>query len=221
MREAEEPKVHDGSDDDDEGGGFRVHVSMEDKQQIARDTAVKLFSLLGAGMPDMALEADDEQIVVRLQNVPASLVPSGDTRVLESVQFMLSKAINKLALKRTRLTLDADGFRRRRPEGLDRLADALAQKALSLGKPVAIGPLGQGDLRLLASLCVKTPGVSTLAVGPHHLRRLVVQPAGQSAAGPDSPNSAEPKSAEPTGDIEAEAGQDDGGEAGRKRRRRR
>lgn len=216
MREAEEPKVHDGSDDDDEGSGFRVHVSMDEKQQIARDTAVKLFSLLGAGMPDMALEADDEQIVVRLQNVPASLVPAGDTRVLESVQFMLSKAINKLALRRTRLTLDADGFRRRRPEGLDRLADALAHKALSLGKPVAIGPLGQGDLRLLASLCAKTPGVSTLAVGPHHLRRLVVQPAAASSDG------AEAKSAEPAADTESDAvPEDGGGEAGRKRRRRR
>lgn len=215
MREADEPKVHDGADEDDEGGGFRVHVSMDEKQQIARDTALKLFTLLGAGVPDIALEADDEQIVVRLQNVPAALVPTGDTRVLESVQFMLSKAINKLALKRTRLTLDADGFRRRRPEGLDRLADALAQKALTLGKPVAIGPLGQGDLRLLATLCAKTPGVSTVAVGPHHLRRLVVQPA---VAGGESVAEA----AAPQTDAEPEGGAEDGsGDAGRKRRRRR
>lgn len=219
MREAEEPKVHDDGGDDDEGGGFRIHVSMEEKQQIARDTAEKLFTLLGAGMPEIAVDADEEQIVVRLQNVPAPLVPTGDTRVLESLQFMLSKAINKLALKRTRLTLDADGFRRRRPEGLDRLADTLAQKALALGKPVAIGPLGQGDLRLLATLCAKTPGVSTVAVGPHHLRRLVVQPsalggtAGVAVATAGAEAGAEP--------AEGEEGAEAGGEGGRKRRRRR
>jgi len=115
---------------------------------------------------------------VQLNALDHALCPPGDTRVLESVQFILNKAINRYALKRTRLSIDAEGFRRRRPEGLDKVAFALAQKVIHLGKAIAIGPLGQGDLRFLTAQLSRQPGVQVQLVGLGDKRRLLIQPAG-------------------------------------------
>jgi spoIIIJ-associated protein len=104
--------------------------------------------------------------------------------VLESLQFILNKAINRYALKRTRLSLDTEGFRRRRPEGLDKVAAALAQKVTRLNKSIAIGPIGQGDLRFLTAQLSRSPGVQVQSFGAPDKRRLVIQPAGIPGAEP-------------------------------------
>jgi predicted RNA-binding protein Jag len=194
--------------DDDEGGGLRLSVSLEEKVEIARTAATRIFELLGAGMPEIQVAIEDDQVVVHLQGLAPQLAPQGDNRTLESLQFILNKAINKLALQRTRLSLDADGFRRRRPEGLERIADQLVAKALQLGKPIAIGPLHPGDLRILSQQAVRNEAIRAQPFGQHERRRLVLSPIAVQGA-------------------EAEAEDDEGtdaaaaGGAGRRRRRRR
>lgn len=193
--------------DDEDGGGLRLHVSLEEKIDIARTTAQQIFELLGAGVPQIEVGVEEDQIVVRLQNVSPLLQPAGDTRVLESTQFILNKAVNKLALKRTRLSLDAEGFRRRRPEGLDKVAAELVRKALQLGKAISVGPIGQGDLRFLTHQIGRSAGVVAQAVGPQERRKLLIAPE-QPVDG-----AVEGEEADDTGDA--------AGSAGNRRRRRR
>ncbi len=166
----------DGGDDDEGSGGPRLNITMEEKVVIALETAQHLFGLLGGRQPSVQCRAEDEQVVVGLADLDPILCPPGDTRVLESVQFILNKAINRMALRRTRLSLDADGFRRRRPEGLDKVAAALAAKVLHLDRPLAIGPLGQGDLRFLTAQFSRSPGIAVHAVGTGERRRLLILP---------------------------------------------
>lgn len=190
--------------EDEDGGAGRVHVPIEDKVAIANEVAGRLFALLGGVPPSVEARAEDDQVVVALGEVDAALCPPGDNRVLESVQFILNKAINRTSLQRTRLSLDAEGFRRRRPEGLDKVATALAAKVAQLGVPMAIGPLPHGDLRFLGSQLQRASGVSVQTIGGNERRRLLLQPI-QSGE--------EFEAAE--GDDRAEGG------AGRRRRRRR
>lgn len=193
--------------DDEDGGGLRLHVSLEEKIEIARTTAERIFELLGAGVPQIDVGVEEDQIVVRLQNVSPLLQPAGDTRVLESTQFILNKAVNKLALKRTRLSLDADGFRRRRPEGLDKVAAELAKKAVQLGKAISVGPIGQGDLRFLTHQIGRSAGVVAQAVGPQERRKLLIAPEQVAEGGIE--------------EVEGEEGGELGAAAGNRRRRRR
>jgi hypothetical protein len=193
------------------GGGLRLHVTLEEKLGIAGEVAGRLFALLGGKEPGIECRAEEDQVVVQLHELDQALCPPGDTRVLESVQFILNKAINRYALKRTRLSIDAEGFRRRRPEGLDKVAQALAHKVLALGKAIAIGPLGQGDLRFLTAQLSRQAGVQVLAVGVGDKRRLVIQPAGMVVPPPEV-------STEP---MESEEGAQEGQGDRRARRRRR
>lgn len=154
----------------------KQHVSLAEKVVVAQETATRLFELLGAKMPTVECRADDDQVIVQLSDLDPALQPQGDTRVLESMQFILNKAINRFSLDRTRLSLDTDGFRRRRPEGLDKVAVALAEKSKLLGKTLAIGPLGQGDLRFLTAQLSRMPGLAIVHHGAPERRRLVIAP---------------------------------------------
>jgi len=218
------------ADDEGDGGGLRLHVSLEEKVEIARQVADRMFSLLGAQMPTIDCRVEDEQVVVRLTELDASLAQAGDTRVLESLQFILNKAINRFALKRTRLSIDAEGFRRRRPEGLDKVAAALALKVMQLGKPIAIGPIGQGDLRFLSAQLARSAGVVVQSFGTPDKRRLVIQPLGsspgpgQAGAAPDAAQDFEPApaaAARPSATAQDSEGEGEGGERRGRRRRRR
>lgn len=160
----------------EESSAPKQHVSLAEKVAIAQETATRLFQLLGANQPTVECRADDDQVIVQLTDLDPALQPQGDTRVLESLQFILNKAINRFSLDRTRLSLDADGFRRRRPEGLDKVAAALAEKSKLLGKSLAIGPLGQGDLRFLTAQLSRTPGLVLVHHGSPEQRRLVIAP---------------------------------------------
>ncbi|MFZ4577628.1 MAG: hypothetical protein ACOYOB_04450 [Myxococcota bacterium] len=171
-------------DDDEDGGGLRLNVTIEEKLDVAQQVSTRLFELLGAGVPGIDCRSEEDQVVVRLADLDPALFPAGDTRVLESLQFILNKAINRYALKRTRLSLDTEGFRRRRPEGLDKVAAALAQKVTRLNKSIAIGPIGQGDLRFLTAQLTRSPGVQVHSFGAPDKRRLVILPVGAPGAEP-------------------------------------
>lgn len=215
VNNAETANAQTQSGDDEESSGPKQHVSLQQKLEIAEETANKLFQLLGAKPPQIECRTEEEQVIVQLTDLDPALQPSGDTRVLESLQFILNKAINRFSLDRTRLSLDTDGFRRRRPEGLDRVAAALAEKVKTLGKPIALGPLGQGDLRFLTAQLSRSPGLAVVHHGLPERRRLVLAPQAlvaelALAAGAESEGTGQ--------DYEPQQGQ--GGGHRRRRRRR-
>ena len=205
--------AHSDEDAGEESSAPKSHVPLEQKVEIARSTATRLFELLGTKPPGIECRAEEDQVIVQLSDLDPALVPTGDTRALESLQFILNKAINRFSLDRTRLSLDTDGFRRRRPEGLDKVAAALAAKAQSLGKPIVLGPLGQGDLRFLTAQLSRTPGLAVVHHGLPERRRLVI--AAQSVVA----EAAEHEGGADQGDLGQREGREGGGHRRRRRRR--
>lgn len=206
------------ADDDEGSGSLRLHVSNEEKVEIARTAAGRIFELIGVGSPAVEAGFEEDQVVVRLRELPAVLSASADARILESIQFLLNKAINKLALRRSRLSLDAEGFRRRRPDNFDELGALIAARVVATGKAMAIGPLGQTEMRLLGHQIERAGGVQVKIEGPHDRRRIVIGP---KAAVGDSADAATATS-EGTGlaanGVQSNNG--DGGHRGKRHRRR-
>ena len=174
-------------EDDGEQSSIRLDITIDEKLATADTVCRRLFELLGYAAPGVQVRLEEDQIVVHLDTVDPAATQAGDTRVLESVQFVLNKAVNRWAAKRTRLSLDAEGFRRRRPEGLDRVAHRLADKALRLGKSISVGPMGQGDLRYLSAQLQRTPSVVVQPFAGPDRRRLLIQPAAPADAAAETP----------------------------------
>lgn len=156
----------------------RVHVPIEDKATIATDVTRRALALMGVEVESVAAVVDGEQVALTIGPVSKGDRGALDGRAWESLQFLLNKAVNRHAIKRTRLNLEAEGFRPRRSEVLDAVASSIARKVQQTGKAIAIGPMEGGDLRQLATQLNRVSGISVQTTGDQDKRLLVVAPGG-------------------------------------------
>ena len=156
----------------------RVHVPLEDKATIATEVTRRALDLMGVEVESVTAVVDGEQVGLTIGPMSKGDGEGLDGRAWESLQFLLNKAVNRHAIKRTRLNLEAEGFRPRRSEGLDGLVSSIARKVQQTGKAIAIGPMEGGDLRQLATQLNRVSGISVQTTGEPDRRLLVVAPAG-------------------------------------------
>ncbi len=154
----------------------RVEVSFEEKAERGEKICRQILTLLGATSDKIASRIEKEQVFVELGTVQCHNEKSLEPRVYESLQFILDKAINRHALKRSRLTLEAEGFRSRNKDGFASIAHAVGRKVKKLGKSIAIGPISGSDLRVFSSQLNRVSGVRVKTVGEADGRRLIVSP---------------------------------------------
>ena len=153
-------------------GARRESIPLEEKVARGEAAAERLLALLGVKATGISGHVDGEQVVLQVEEIesPAEL----DNRAYEALQFMLNKAINRGAARRTRLSLQTDGFRGRRADGLGRVAAHLSHKARKLGVTLSVGPLGANDLRALTVQLNRQKGLQLESTGEGELRRLVI-----------------------------------------------
>lgn len=157
----------------------RFDVPLERKLEIGLETAKTAMELLGLKVESLDGSLDGDHVILQVGPVvgPQGAVLEG--RVWESLQFILNKAINRNALRRTRLRLETDGFRGRRGDKLGKIAQTLARKVVTLRRSVTIGPMDPGEVRQLTSQLHRAGGVSVTTIGDD-ARKLVIKPGGSS-----------------------------------------
>lgn len=97
-------------------------------------------------------------------------------QTLEAIQYLVEKVVNRNSRVRLRVRIDVGGYRDKKRQKLESLAERTAQKAKTNGKPATIGPLNAHDRRLI-HLALRNDGdVITKSVGTGILRKLVVLP---------------------------------------------
>ncbi|HZK00155.1 MAG TPA: RNA-binding cell elongation regulator Jag/EloR [Tissierellaceae bacterium] len=94
---------------------------------------------------------------------------------LDSIQYLLSLAINRNRDKYTRISLDIEDYRKRREETLIRLAEKMADKAKYTNRPVKLEPMNPSERRIIHSALQKYNGVTTYSEGNEPFRRVVIQ----------------------------------------------
>ncbi len=153
----------------------RKEIPLPRKVEIGVEMATEGLRLLGVKVASLAGEIDGDQVVIRVGNIVEPAGASLEGRVWESLQFLLNKAINRDAARRTRLRLETESFRGRRGEKLGKVAQALARKVVTLRRPITIGPLAPGELRQFTSQLTRAGGVAVSAT-EDEAKKLVITP---------------------------------------------
>ena len=115
---------------------------------FAQEILTKIISLIS---PDTKISARKtvDNIVLNIEgNNPGILIgPKGKT--LEALEFIVNKAVNKASEKKVRVIVDAENYRQRREEFLERLAFRMGEKAKKTKKTVTIDPISPHDRRIV------------------------------------------------------------------------
>lgn len=95
---------------------------------------------------------------------------------LDALQYLVSLSVNKgMEEGYKRITLDTEGYRKKREETLIRLADKLAKKVKNYGKTVKLEPMNPYERRIIHSELQDNPYVKTYSEGDEPFRRVVIE----------------------------------------------
>lgn len=93
---------------------------------------------------------------------------------LDSIQYLLSLAINKNRDNYLKVVVDSEGYREKREETLVRLANKMAEKAKLSKRPIKLEPMNPYERRVIHSTLQSFEGVNTYSEGDEPYRRVVI-----------------------------------------------
>lgn len=132
-----------------------------------------LFQHMGVeATPVVTREGDTYQVVLEGENMGALIGHRGET--LDAIQQLTGYAVNKGRSHRVRIHVDAEGYRARREESLNRLARKTAGKVVKYRRNITLEAMNAYERHVIHTALQDYPGVSTFSTGTEPNRRTVV-----------------------------------------------
>ena len=95
---------------------------------------------------------------------------------LAALQHIINVMINRQFGTRVIVTVDVEGYKRRREESLRNLALRMAEKAKQTGRPVTLEPMPPAERRIVHLALVNDPDVVTSSIGNGEARKVIISP---------------------------------------------
>ena len=132
-----------------------------------------LFAHMGVeATPVVTRDGDTYQVVLEGENMGALIGHRGET--LDAIQQLTGYAVNRGRSHRARIHVDAEGYRARREESLNRLARKTAGKVVKYRRNITLEPMNAYERHVIHTALQDYPGVSTFSTGTEPNRRTVV-----------------------------------------------
>ncbi|CAM3806868.1 RNA-binding cell elongation regulator Jag/EloR [Alkalicoccus chagannorensis] len=97
-------------------------------------------------------------------------------QTLDSMQYLVNLAANRGSTEYSRFLLDAEGYRARRREALEKLAERLAHQAIRTNQAVRLEPMSAAERKVIHHALQQNSSVATRSDGKEPHRRVVVEP---------------------------------------------
>ena len=166
------------------GGEKPVHVHKEVTLTPAApddEKAQKISAFLTGLLERLEVEATPEifatdeggyKIILQGQNLGAIIGRRGET--LDAIQQLTNYAVNHGQSKRVRIHIDAEGYRAKREESLQRLAVKVAGKVVKYRKNMTLEAMNAYERHVIHTALQDYPNVTTYSTGVEPNRRTVV-----------------------------------------------
>jgi spoIIIJ-associated protein len=97
-------------------------------------------------------------------------------QVLQAIQFLVHRVVNRPGVERRHILVDAEGYRSRRDMSLANMARRLGKQAVDEGKIITFEPMNPRDRRVVHLALAKFEGVITKSDGEGEQRRVQIIP---------------------------------------------
>lgn len=132
-----------------------------------------LFAQMGVeATPVVTRDGDTYQVVLQGENMGALIGHRGET--LDAIQQLTGYAVNRGRSHRARIHVDAEGYRARREESLERLARKTAARVVKYRRNVTLEAMNAYERHVIHAALQDFAGVTTYSTGIEPNRRTVV-----------------------------------------------
>jgi len=154
---------------------IRATPKADPSIRLAQEVLTKITSLIS---PDTTVSAEKNGADIHLTlkgNNPGILIGS-QGKTLEALEFIINKAVNKASDKKTRVIVDAEDYRKRREESLQRLALEMGDKAKKTGKPMITNPMNPYERRIIHLALKADRNLQTKSKGEGLYKKILIVP---------------------------------------------
>ncbi len=117
-----------------------------------------------------------DEINIDIVGRDAGLIIGKKGQVLQALQFLTHRVVNRPGLDRRHVLVDAEGYRSRRDDSLASMARRLGKQAMAEGKIITFEPMNPRDRRVVHMALAKFEGVITKSDGEGEDRRVQIIP---------------------------------------------
>lgn len=125
---------------------------------------------------DIHTAVKDNHVTFNFSGEKIALLIGKRGQTLNALQYLTQLVLNKDTDQFYHITLDAEGYRQRRKETLESLAERIADRAIRLNKKVSLEPMPPFERKIIHSKLQHRDDVSTYSSGAEPYRYLVVKP---------------------------------------------
>ena len=133
-----------------------------------------LLEHMGSDAVPHAMKTADESYSVDLvgENLGILIGRRGET--LDAIQHLANYAVNRGQNKRVRINVDAESYRLKREQALQRLAQKVAGKVTRYRRNITLEPMNAYERHVIHAALQDHPDVTTFSTGTEPNRRIVV-----------------------------------------------
>lgn len=119
--------------------------------------------------------APGNDIYLNIEGEDISLIIGRDGQTLNALEYLLNRILRHRGLQ-IRIQIDAQGYRAKKQEALERLAHRMARKAKQSGRSVALQPMGPKERRIVHLTLKEVRGIATRSIGEGTYRKVIITP---------------------------------------------
>lgn len=153
-----------------------------DDREQAEESGELLLELLeelldGLGLEgEVTVQAREGELRGVVDGEDVGLLIGRRGQTIDAVQHLAQRIVVRADGPRTRVVIDADGYRERRAQALCEEADGVAEEVLRSGEPVELEPMPASERRVVHEHLRERGDVRTHSEGEEPERFLVVSP---------------------------------------------
>ena len=155
-------------------------VPVDLGEEVNDDRAQEIKKFLSGLLQQMEVTAEVKvylpekgryKVILEGQGLGAIIGRRGET--LDAIQQLTSYSVNRTG-SRVRVQLDAENYRAKREQSLERLANKVAGKVVKYRRSVTLEPMNAYERHVIHTALQEVPGVTTYSTGVDPNRRVIV-----------------------------------------------
>jgi spoIIIJ-associated protein len=159
----------------------RQRLALGFVTEVVREMELECTVVLRASAED-----SPDEINIEIEGRDAGLAIGKKGQVLQALQFLTHRVVNRPSLDKRHVLVDAEGYRARRDDSLATMARRLGRQAVHDGKIITFEPMNPRDRRVVHMALAKFEGVITKSEGEGEDRRVQIIPVRRPTPASDS-----------------------------------
>ncbi len=152
-----------------------VRVSPREKpEEEARKELENILQRMRLDYQITNVEWNKGRVRINIVGKDMGLLIGRRGETLNALQFILGLIVNRKIEEKVRITLDVEGYRKKREESLEALALKLSEKVKKTKRNIVMRPMSSQERRIVHTTLQEDPQIITFSTGEEPNRKVII-----------------------------------------------